>query len=127
MLNPYYYFFYLFYKLLRPIAKYEDRIPLTITTILFILIILHLFIIRIVLEKHLGLQFEILQRIDGRIFGITAAIIHFTLTYFLLERNKRYKLIIEKNSNSKLYKKITTGLFLVLYFSSPLIIYLIAR
>ncbi len=120
MVNPYYFFFYLFYKLFKPLAKDEDRIPFAIIAFMAIMLIIHAVVLLITLKSYYGIT--ILPRMNKLLFGGVFAILYLAVNNFLFEKNNRYIDLMKRIEEAKFYKKITTLFILLTYFLSPLVI-----
>lgn len=123
MVNPYYFFFYLFYKLLRPLAKDEDRIPFAIIAFMSIVLIIHAVVLFITIKSYYNIN--VLPKINKLLFGGVFAVLYFTLNNYLFEKNNRYIGLMQKIKDAEFYRKITALLFIGAYFLSPLIIIMI--
>ena len=123
MVNPYYFFFYLFYKLLKPLAKDEDRIPFSIIALMSVVLIIHTVVLLITIKSNFDIN--ILPRMNKLLFGGIIAILYFALNNYLFEKNNRYISLMKKMKEAKFYRKITALLLLVIYFLSPLFIFVI--
>ncbi len=124
MVNPYYFFFYLFYRLLKPLAKDEDRIPFAIIAFMSILLIIHAVILLITIKTHYGIV--LLPKTNKLLFGGTFAVLYFTLNNYLFEKNNRYIGLMQKIKDAESYRKITASIFLGAYLLSPLVIIMIS-
>ena len=125
MINPFYYFFYLFYKILRPLAREEDRIPFAITSFMAIMLVVHMVILLITIKTQLNYDISILPNSNKYVIGAIVVVIYFVLSNVLFEKNNRYLKLVERIKNTKTYRKITAAVFLLTYFLAPLIIRLI--
>jgi len=121
MLNPYYYLVYLFYSLFRKAKIYEEGEDLFMAEsgVLLLIIFESLFVLFV-----LKFRFNIHKNIfpDGNLFIFATIIIvfYYTCSYFILRKNGKYKLIIEKMENADKPKKYFTIFFLISFFSIPL-------
>ncbi len=120
MVNPYYFFFYLFYKALKPLAKDKDRIPFSIIALMAVVLIIHTVVLLITIKSNFDLN--ILPRMNKLLFGGIIAILYFALNNYLFEKDNRYIRLMKKMKEAKFYRKITALLLLVIYFLSPLFI-----
>ena len=120
MINPIYFFFYLFYRILKPISKHKDRIPFTIIGSMALILLIHIFIL---INKIRNIyNVDIIPDMNKYFFAIIIAIPYFVICYFLFERNNRYIILMDQIKKVKKYKKTTSFIFLMIYFFSPLII-----
>lgn len=120
MVNPYYFFFYLFYKVLKPLAKDEDRIPFAIIAFMAIVLIVHTVLLLITIKSHYDIT--ILPRMNKLLFGGIFGVFYFAVNNFLFEKNNRYIDLMKRIKEAKFYKKITALIFLMAYFLSPMVI-----
>lgn len=119
MINPIYYLFYFGHKIHKSIIK-EDKIVSMLTSLMAAVLLIHLIILAIVIKTRL--KIEIFPEMNKLIFGIGFTILSIGSFYYLFERNDRYKKILEKIEKAKTYKKVSSAIFLILYFLSPLFI-----
>jgi len=120
MVNPYYFFFYLFYRVLKPLSKDEDRIPFAIIAFMAIVLIIHAVVLLITLKTYYSIT--VLPRMNKLLFGGVFAILYFTVNNFLFEKNNKYIDIMKRINEARFYKKLTALFLLLIYFLSPLII-----
>lgn len=120
MVNPYYFFFYLFYKLLKPLAKDEDRTPFATIGFMALVLIIHALVLLISLKEYYGISF--LPKMNKFVFGGVTSTLFFTVNYFLFEKNDRYIDLMKRIREVKLYKKITALIIILTYLLFPLLI-----
>ncbi len=120
MVNPYYFFFYLFYKVLKPLAKDEGRIPFAIIAFMSIVFIIHTVILFITIKTHYGVS--ILPGMNKLLFGGIFTVIYFTINNLLFERNNRYIKLMKRIKEAPFYQKIVALSVIIVYFLSPLLI-----
>lgn len=121
MVNPYYYFFYLFYKLLYPIAKEKDRLPFGITLLMGLVLMVHGFATLIIIERVNNLS-TILPEMNKFLFGIILFVLFFLLNHFLFERNERYLRITKEITDSSYARKTIALILLIGYLIIPILI-----
>jgi len=124
MINPYYYLFYLIYSFLNKNVKYKENIVFGTYSIMFILLFLHLFYLMITLIS-LFPDYHYKLSIPKPVFGISLVALFFILNYLLFDRKERYKLVIDRLIKTKIYKKILTGILIILYLFMPIILKII--
>lgn len=125
MVNPFYLLFYLFYKILKPKAKDEKRIPFAAINFIGLIILIHLTILLIVIKVNMNLEYGILKYFDKYFISFSILTIYYFAYYITLKKGNRYLKIVERIDNASSYKRITGYIFLSLYFISPLIISII--
>jgi chromate transport protein ChrA len=125
MVNPYYYLFYLFYRVLKPLSKDEDRIPFAIIAFMAIVFIIHAVIMLVVFKSYYDLT--ALPRMNKLLFGVVSAILYFLVNNILFEKNNRYVYLMKRIKEASFYKKVTALFVLMSYFLSPLLILFINR
>lgn len=123
MVNPYYYFFYLFYLLLNPIAKNKRRLPFSIASFMGIILMIHAGVFLIILKTYFGIS--VLPKMNKFLFGGLLAILYFGINSFLFERNDRYLNIMKEIDSAQTYKKVITTIIIGIYFLAPFIIKII--
>jgi hypothetical protein len=121
MVNPYYLFFYFFYRLFDPIAKEKDRLPFGISAIMGLILIIHGFITLSIIENIYTLNM-ILPKMNKIVFSAIIFILYFSLNHFLFERNDRYTMVVQKIANSDQSKKIIASTIIILYLLFPFIL-----
>lgn len=121
MVNPYYFFFYLFYKLFYPIAKEKDRLPFGISSIMGLILMIHGFVTLIIVEKTYNIS-KIIPKMNKFLFGIILFMLFFLLNHFLFERNDRYLKVTNEIAASKQFKRIIAALIVIVYLSIPIIV-----
>jgi uncharacterized protein YhhL (DUF1145 family) len=125
MVNPYYFFFYLLYRVLKPLSKDEDRIPFAIIAFMALVFIIHAVILLVTINSYYDLT--ALPRMNKLLFGVVCAILYFLVNNILFERNDRYIYLMKRIKEARFYKKITALFVLLAYFLSPLLILVVNR
>lgn len=83
---------------------------------------IHAGVILIMLRSYLGI--EILPLMNKLLFGSVFTIIYFGINHYLFEKNDKYVELVDKIKEAPDYKKINSAILIILYFLSPLFVYI---
>jgi len=122
MVNPFYFLFYLLFKILGNPLKRESNDAFVSYSVVILLLAFHLLFLFLAIKIIFAIPQ--LPNINHQYFAILFLPALFGSSYFLFEKNNRYVKVLRKIKDASKIKRQRTVTILVIYFSLPIILLL---